>query len=285
MIIDILLPLSLAFIMFTLGLGLTLDDFKLVFTHPKAFAVGITNQMVVLPIVALMVIYAFGLSNEMAVGMMILACSPGGVSSNMLTKLAKGDVALSISYTAIVSIITVVSLPLIVGFAIISFMGSNAPQIDIVSLCLTMFLMTALPVALGVTIHHKYVDYANRVEPKFTKISTILFILIVLGALASEWDVFIQNLQTIGLGILALISLMLLIGYGSAQFFSMNKKQSITVGIESSVQNATVGIAVGNIIINTGDGLSILTFPSAVYGILMYMVCLPVIYIFVKKKG
>ena len=113
MIIDIFLPLSLVFIMFTLGLGLTIADFTNIFREPKAFTVGILNQMIILPVVAFLIVNFLGLTEEMAVGMMILACCPGGVTSNMITKLAKGDTALSISYTAVVSIVTVITLPLI----------------------------------------------------------------------------------------------------------------------------------------------------------------------------
>ena len=117
MILDILLPISLIFIMFSLGAGLTVNDFKNIFNQPKAFLVGIINQMLILPLVAFIVIFIFGLENEIAVGMMILACCPGGVTSNIITKFAKGDTALSISYTAVVSIVTVITLPLIVGFS------------------------------------------------------------------------------------------------------------------------------------------------------------------------
>ena len=127
MIIDIFLPLSLVFIMFTLGLGLTTADFTQIIREPKAFTVGILNQMIILPVVAFLIVSFLGLTEEMAVGMMILACCPGGVTSNMITKLAKGDTALSISYTAVMSITTVITLPLITGFSIAHFMGADAP--------------------------------------------------------------------------------------------------------------------------------------------------------------
>jgi len=118
MIIDIILPLSLVFIMFSLGLNLTVNDFKSVALQPKIFTVGLINQMVLLPLVAFGLILLFGFSKEMAVGLMILACCPGGVTSNLITKMAKGDTALSISYTAVVSMVTVVTLPLIIGFSV-----------------------------------------------------------------------------------------------------------------------------------------------------------------------
>ncbi|MBT3229913.1 MAG: bile acid:sodium symporter family protein, partial [Candidatus Marinimicrobia bacterium] len=191
MIIDIILPLSLVFIMFSLGLSLTLNDFKNVAQQPKVFAVGILNQMVLLPLVAFGLILLFGLTKEMAVGLMILACCPGGVTSNILTKLAKGDTALSISYTAVVSVVSVITLPIITGFSIAYFMGAEAPPINVLSLGITMFLITAIPVAIGLLVHHKAEEFTRGFEPKASKISAILFVVIVIGALSSEWDTFV----------------------------------------------------------------------------------------------
>ena len=285
MIIDILLPLSLVFIMFTLGLGLTIEDFKNVFREPKAFMVGIINQMLILPGIAFFIILLFSLPNEMAVGMMILACCPGGVTSNIITKLAKGDTALSISYTAVVSIVTVITLPLIVGFSMQYFMGSDAPPINIFSLGLTMFVITSIPVCMGLYINTKYHSIANSFAPIANKISTLLFVIIVAGALASEWKTFIDNLTILGPSIITLILIMILVGYNSAKLFHLNKPKAITVAIESSIQNATVGITIGNIILNQGVGISVLSLPSGVYGILMYIVCLPFIFLFLRKNN
>ena len=156
MIIDIFLPLSLVFIMFTLGLGLTIQDFKNIIKQPKALLLGLTNQMILLPIITFFILYIIELPSELAVGMMILACCPGGVTSNMLTKLAKGDTALSISYTALVSIITVFTLPIIVGFSMQYFMGESAPEINILSLGLTMFFITSVPVSIGLYLNTKF---------------------------------------------------------------------------------------------------------------------------------
>ena len=283
MIIDIFLPLSLIFIMFILGIGLTTKDFKNVLLEPKAFGLGIVNQMIILPIVAFSIISVIGLTNEMAVGMMILACCPGGVTSNMITKLAKGDTALSISYTAVTSILTVITLPLIVGFSMQYFMGSNAPSINILSLGLTMFFITSLPVSIGLYINTKYHGIVDAFRPIANKVSTVLFIIIVAGALASEWDTFISNLDTLGPAIIVLIIIMLFIGYNSAKWFSMSKKKAVTIAIESGVQNATVGITIGNLILSQETGLSILSLPSGVYGILMYLVCLPFVFWFLKQ--
>ena len=284
MLIDIFLPLSLVFIMFTLGLGLTINDFKNVIKEPRAFGIGLINQMVLLPLFAFIIIILFGLTNELAVGMMILACCPGGVTSNVITKLAKGDTALSISYTAVISIATVLTLPLIVGISMQYFMADNIPEINILTLGLTMFLITALPVGIGLLIHSKFRNFTHSFEPKAGKISALLFVVILIGALTSEWNTFITNLSILGPAIITLIMVMIFIGYNSSRLFKLNKKQAITVAIESSIQNATVGITIGNLIISQEAVISILSLPSAVYGILMYCVCLPIVIWFAKQK-
>ena len=284
MIIDIILPLSLVFIMFTLGLGLTTNDFINIVREPKALGIGIMNQMVLLPIVAFCIVTLSGLTREMAVGMMILASCPGGVTSNMITKLAKGDTALSISYTAVVSIVTVITLPMIAAFSMQHFMGSDAPPLDILSLGLTMFLITAVPVGIGLLVHERYQVFSDSFEPMATRISTVLFVIIVIGALASEWEAFIDNVLTLGPAIIVLMIIMLFIGYKSAQWFSMGERRAVTVAIESGIQNATVGITIGNMILNPETGLSLLSLPSGVYGILMYLVCLPFVLWFIRQR-
>ena len=284
MIIDIFLPLSLIFIMFTLGLGLTLNDFIDLSHKPKAFFVGIMNQMVLLPLLAFIIVSLMGITKEIAVGMMILASCPGGVTSNMITKLAKGDTALSISYTAVISILTIITLPFITGFSMNYFMGAEAPPLNLVSLGLTMFMITALPVGIGLIVRSRNRTFADSFEVIATKISTVLFVIIIIGALVSEWSTFIENLAAIGPAIILLMVGMIIIGYNSSNWFKMNDKQAVTVAIESGIQNATVGITIGNLIINPETGLSILSIPSGVYGILMYFICLPFVYWYLKNN-
>ena len=283
MIIDIFLPLSLVFIMFTLGLGLAPNDFVNLLRKPKAFFVGIINQMILLPITAFIIVSLMGITKEIAVGMMILASCPGGVTSNMITKLAKGDTALSISYTAVISVLTIITLPIITGFSMGHFMGAEAPPMNLVSLGLTMFLITALPVGIGLIVRSKKRTFADSFEITATKISTILFIIIIIGALLSEWNTFINNLTALGPAIILLMVVMITIGYNSSNWVKMNGPQAVTVAIESGIQNATVGITIGNLIINPETGLSILSIPSGVYGILMYFICLPFVFWYLKN--
>jgi len=278
-IIDVVLPLALAFIMFSLGLGLTREDFFLVFNEPKAFGIGVFNQMIVLPIIGFGVVSLSGLEGELAVGLMILACCPGGVTSNILTKLAKGDTALSISYTAVISVISVFTLPLIVGLSMSYFMGEVAPDIDILGLGITMFLLTTLPVLIGMTIKHQATDMAKLMERGVNVFATILFVIIVIAAIASEWDTLIENIGTLGPSVIMLNVLMLGIGYQSAKFFNIEAAKATTVSIESGIQNATVGITIGGLILASPDGgLSTLSLPSGVYGVLMYLIISPFIY-------
>ena len=283
MIIDVFLPLSLIFIMFTLGIGLTHKDFTNLLYNPKAFFIGIVNQMVILPIVAFVIILSIGITKELAVGIMILASCPGGVTSNIITKLAKGDTALSISYTAVISLLTIITLPIVTILSMKYFMGIEAPPLNLLSLGLTMFFITAIPVGLGVLVRQKNKQLADSFEKIGIKISTVLFIIIIIGALSSEWQTFVNNLSKLGPAIMLLIFSMLLIGYKSSNWFKMNSKQSLTVAIESAIQNGTVGITIGNLIINPETGLSILSIPSGVYGVLMYFICLPIIFWYVKR--
>ena len=285
MIFDILLPLSLAFIMFTLGLGLTISNFKNVMTYPKAFLIGIINQMIILPFVAFLIASIFNLPAHLGVGMMILACCPGGVTSNIITRFAKGDVALSISYTAVVSIISVITLPVIVSFSYQYFIGSQKETINIIDLGMQMFFITSVPVLLGLFVNSKYKSIADSIRLIADKISIILFIVMVIVALTTNWTLFVNHLEELGLSISALIIIMLFIGFSSARLLNINKPQSITLSIESGIQNATVGIAVGNIIADqTTKSLSDFALTSGVYGILMYLVCLPLILIFFRKN-
>ncbi len=279
-IIDVVLPLSLAYIMFSLGLGLTGADFGLVLTEPKAFAIGLTNQMLVLPAVGFAIATAVGLSGELAVGLMILACCPGGVTSNILAKLAGGDTALSISYTAVVSVASVITLPLIVGFSMDHFMGSAAPDIDIVGLGITMFLLTTVPVLIGMGIRRAIPARADSIEPIVGKVAAGLFVVIVLAAIASEFQTLMDNIGTLGPAVILLNVLMLGIGWKSATMLDLSEVRATTVAIESGIQNATVGITVGGLILAPAAGatLSTLSLPAGVYGVLMYIVIAPFLY-------
>ena len=162
-------------------------------------------------------------------------------------------------------------------------MGADAPPLNLLSLGFTMFLITAIPVGIGMVVRFKFRIITDSYESTATKISTVLFIIIIIGALLSEWNVFINNLLGLGVGMILLMVIMITIGYYSSKLFRMKNHQAVTVAIESGIQNGTVGITIGNIILNPDTGLSILSIPSGVYSILMYLICLPFVFWYIKK--
>ncbi len=184
---DIVLPLALAFIMLALGLGLTLDDFARVVRRPRDFAVGAVSQVVVLPLVAFALASVWPLAPELALGLMIIAAAPGGVTSNILTAFARGDVALSISLTAVISLLSVVTIPLIVVFAYGRFIGELAGQdISVAGTAVSVFLIVTVPVLIGMAVRRFAAGFALRVEPAARAVSAVLFVLVLAGAVYQE---------------------------------------------------------------------------------------------------
>lgn len=179
-LINVVLPLSLAIIMLSLGIGLTLADFTRVAQRPKAFAIGAVAQVILVPLAAYVIARTFGLSGALAAGFMVLSFCPGGVTSNIVSKLAGGDVALSVSLTAIVSLLSIVTVPVLTAWAVVHFMGDAAPDVSVTSLAIAMFLITTLPVTIGVTFRHFATRAADRIEPILSVLATLLFVVIIL---------------------------------------------------------------------------------------------------------
>ena len=279
-LLSVVLPLSLAFIMLSLGLGLTVADFARVFRRPRALLAGFLSQVVALPLIAwgLIALMGQGLSPELKVGVMILAFCPGGVTSNIMTRLARGDVALSVSLTAVVSLLSVVSVPLLTAWAVGRFLAADAPNVDVTSLGLAMFAITAVPVALGVALRRLLPNLVIRAEPIVSMIATVLFVVIVVGALAANWSVFLANVVTLGPLAVALNVVTLAIGYAIARMLSLDRAGQAALAIEAGVQNATLGITVGSLIAEAASGLPPFSLPSGVYGITMYAVTLPFVW-------
>ena len=266
--------------MFSLGIGLTPADFLRVGTRPASFFIGAFNQVILLPVVAFCVISLFGLTAELAVGVMILAACPGGVTSSIIAKLARADVALSVSLTAVISLASVVTVPLVLSFAAQHFMGSSAPDIDITATALTMFALTAVPIALGLGLRAVAPRLVHRVEPYVGGVATILFAVIVLAALAANWGLFTKNLAVLGPALITLLVVLTALGYFVTRALGRTRGEAKTISIETGVQNGTLGIAIAAIVIGSGSGFSAFALASAVYGILMYLVILPVIFIY-----
>lgn len=284
MIVKILLPLILAFIMFSLGLGLRKRDFGRVLTYPVAFGAGLINQMILLPLVAFALAHAFGLSPEFAVGLMILALCPGGVTSNVLARLAGGNTPLSISLTAITSLLSILTVPLLVAFSVGHFMGESGPRVDVTKLGFTMFLITAVPVVLGMVLTAKAPGLVEKIAPGISRVALVLFVLIIAAALAKNWEVFSSNLGTLGPVAVLLNVLLLGAGIVSAKAVRLDRRDATTISIESGVQNGTLAIAVGSIVAGVeGQTLPPATVPAAVYSITMYLVCVP--FVLWRRRG
>lgn len=283
-LLDVFLPLSLAIIMLSLGIGLTLGDFKRVLTRPLAFLTGAAGQMVLLPLAAYVIAVGFGLSGELAVGLMILALCPGGVTSNILSRLANGDVALSVSLTGVISLLSILTVPLLVAFSVAHFMGDQAPPVNITSLAIAMFAITAVPVAIGVTIRHFAEGLALKIDPVLSRVATGLFVIIVVGALAANWSVFVENLPRLGPAVVVLNIVMLILGASLARVALLDNREIRTIAIETGIQNATLGITIGSLLVEQANGLPPFSLPSAVYGILMYAVTVPVV-LWMRRRG
>ena len=169
---DIILPLALAFIMFALGLGLTFEDFARVATRPRDFLVGALSQIILLPLVAFLLVSAWPLKPELALGVMIIAAAPGGVTSNILTSFARGDVALSISLTAVVSLLSVVTIPIIVVFAYAHLVGGEAGDVSVIRTAVSVFIIVTVPVLIGLFVRRFSEGFSRRFEPMARHIST-----------------------------------------------------------------------------------------------------------------
>ena len=285
MLLNVFLPLSLAFIMFSLGLGLTLGDFARVVALPRAFFAGAFCQIVLLPLIAFGLLHVFSLPPELALGVMILSFCPGGVTSNLITKLAGGAVALSVTLTAVVSLVSVVTVPLLVAWSASYFMGQDAPDINVTALAVAMFAITAVPVAIGVFMRHAATSLAIRIETPVSRVAVVLFVIIVIGALASNWSLFITNLVELGPLLIIMNIILLLVGLGVARALSLDRGDGIAIAIETGIQNSTLGITVGSLILETANGLPPFSLPAGVYGITMYIVALPFITFMRRGRG
>lgn len=265
---DVLLPLSLAFIMFSMGLALVIDDFKRVVTAPKAFAVGALAQMVLLPLVGFSIVSVWHVEPAIAVGVVLIAACPSGVTSNLLTHLARGDTALAISLTAVISVASVVTVPVIVNLALAQFLGvTSAVELPIARTIVSIFLITTVPVAIGMAVKHWRGGFADRFEPIARRVATILFVVIVLAAIYQERANIVRYFAVAGPITLALNVVMMAIGFYLARLFMLNRAQSIAISIETGIQNATLAIFVATSLLRSTE----IAVPGAIYGLLMFV--------------
>ena len=276
---DVILPLALAFIMFSLGLGLTGSDFSRVAKQPRDFFVGTFAQIILLPIIAFIIIKIIPVAPELAIGLMIIAAAPGGVTSNLLTFYAKGDVALSISLTAIISLLSVITIPFIV-ITSSGLLGDNISQeISLIEMSRNMFLIVTVPVVLGMLFRKFASNIAQKFEPLAKKISTILFVIVLLGAIAAEKDNIFSYFAQAGVITLVLNIVMMLVAFYFAQIFASGNEQKKCITIECGLQNGTLAIFVATSIF--GGGMYVI--PAATYSLIMFVTSL--IFVSIVRKS
>ena len=259
-------PVCLAIIMFGLGLGLTISDFTRVIKNPKDFLVGFICQVIVLPVVAFFLIQIISLPIEIAMGVMIIAAAPGGVTSNILTKFADGDVALSVSLTAIVSILSIFIVPFIV-FNSAAFLGIEITnQISMINIAMKMFFVVTVPVIFGMIVRSFMTNFIISKTLIIQRLSVILFLIVFIAIWVEEWDRIISFITRAGLIAFVLNITMIFVGYYVAKFFASGVAQRKCISLECGLQNGTLAVVV------TTQLFSDIVFmvPTAAYALIMF---------------
>ena len=275
-------PLGLALIMLGLGMSLTIQDFLRVLKIPKDFLVGFVCQLILLPIVAFALIKLLNTPAELAIGVMLIAAAPGGVTSNVLTKFANGDVALSISLTAIVSLVSIISVPFIIFNSINFFEISNITKdISMTGIALKMFFVVTVPVIIGMIIKHFAEDFVNKRGLIIQRISLFLFVLVFIAIYVEEWDNIVNFVARAGLIALILNITMMVIGFYVAKIFASGVAQQRSISLECGLQNGTLAAFVGTQIFD-GDSMAFIV-PAAAYALIMMVTSLVFIF-FIKKN-
>jgi bile acid:Na+ symporter, BASS family len=276
----VFLPLALAFIMLGMGLSLTVKDFKNILVFPKAIIVGLTNQLILLPVFGFALVQLFGLSGAMAVGIMILAACPGGATSNLITHLSKGDIALSISLTAISSLITILTIPLIVNFAINFFGEEGSVALPVFETIIQIMGVTVVPVSIGMVLKKKFPKLALNADKPVRIASAIIFAAVLFAAILKERDSIVEYFILSGPIMLSLNILTLVVGFFLATVFVLPKRQRLTISIESGIQNGTLGIMIAATLLKNSE----MTIPIAIYSLIMFMTSALIIF-FANKKA
>jgi BASS family bile acid:Na+ symporter len=262
-------PIILALIMLGLGLGLKIDDFTRILKTPKDFFVGFFSQLIILPLVAYLLIIILKVTPEIAIGVMIIAAAPGGVTSNILTKFANGDVALSISLTAVISLISIITVPLIIFTSADLFGITNISQnISMTGIALKMFLVVTVPVILGMIIRKFAENFVNSKIQIFEKLNIILFVIFFIAAFYEERESFIDFLMQAGFITFILNITMMIVAYYLGKTFASGIKQQKCIALECGLQNGTLAIFVSTQIFGTDI---VYITPTAAYALIMYI--------------
>lgn len=268
--IELALSIAVAIIMLGMGMGLTMKDFKRVTEQPIGVLAGLLNQLVLLPLVAFGLVMLFGLTKEAAVGIMLLSACPGGATSNLITNLAKGNMGLSITLTAISSMVTVFTIPFIVNFSLDRFLGTEeAIELSFLEMFTKVMLVTVIPVITGMLLRRVSEKVADKMEKPVKIASVILMAAIIIGAVKANWDKLSEALPEVGPAVIALNIVTMLIGFFSGLGFKLPLKDRVSISIETGIQNATLALFVGGL-----GGMAL--FPKillapALYGVLMFI--------------
>ena len=266
---QILLPISLAIIMFGMGLSLVSGDFTRLFTYPKAVLVGLCNQLLFLPLIGFAIVVLFGLNPSMAIGVMIISICPGGPTSNLITQVSRGNIGLSVTLTALSSLITVFTIPILLSKFIAYFSGDTdiVIQIPILETMLQILVITVIPVSIGMMIRKRREAFALRMEKPMRTASTVLFVIIFLIIIIANKDNLIQAMKEVGLPTLLLNLSTMGLGYLSAKLFGITGKSQISITIESGIQNGTLAFVIATTMLNNLE----MGLPTGAYSIWMFL--------------
>ena len=269
-------PFALGLIMLGLGLGLRIDDFKRVFIQPRDFCIGLICQVLLLPIFALVLVLIFEPSAEIAVGFMIIAAAPGGVTSNILTKFANGDVALSISLTGVISLLSIITVPLIIiNSAQIFGINIFDKEISVIGISLKMFIVVTLPVILGMLVRNFASNFVQSKSTLIERISIFLFLIVFASIWIEEWDNIIGFIKKAGVIALILNLTMMVLAFYIAKYFSTGVEQQRCISLECGLQNGTLAAFVGTQFFQD----IIYLVPAAAYALIMFVTSLVFVFI------
>lgn len=263
----VLLPIGLATVMLGMGLTLLPEDFQRVTRYPKAVAIGLVSQLLFLPIVGFLVAAIVPMQPEMAVGLMVLALCPGGPSSNMITYLAKGDVALSVTLTALSSVITVFTIPIFANLLLQYFIGQNAEiALPIGQTMLQIFAIAIVPIVVGMLVRQKFPDLARRLEKTANRLAIAFLALIILVIIIYEWNRIPSFIAQVGVGVALLNIISMTLGFWLGKLLNLTFAQRICIAIEVGIQNATLAIAITAGLLKNPD----MAVPAAIYSLFAY---------------
>ena len=271
-------PVCLAIIMFGLGLGLTLADFKRVITIPRDFIIGFLGQVIILPIIAFILIHIISMPPEIALGVMVIAAAPGGVTSNILTKFANGDVALSVTLTAIVSLLSVITVPLIV-YNSASFLGFEiTKEISMINIAAKMFFVVTVPVIFGMIVRSLMTEFIVSKTLIIQRLSVILFLIVFISIWVEEWERILSFITRAGLVAFILNITMIFIGYYMAKYSASGLGQRKCISLECGLQNGTLAVFVATQLF---DDIAFMV-PTAAYALIMFVTS--IIFVLIVRK-